>query len=211
MRSFFVGKYLLLVLVLAADAVWAQPDDEALAFAQRWAQVQYSLSGQSQVAGFDALITDITAALADTPDSADLLIWRGIASASLAGSKGGLGALSLVKAARQDFERAITINGEAQHGAAYTSLGSLFYQVPGWPLSFGDNEKAERNLRRGLSLAPADIDANYFYADFLVEQGRLNEARVYILKAEAAADRPQRALADEGRRKQVAELKKKIE
>ena len=46
-------------------------------------------------------------------------------------------------------------------GAAYTSLGALYYQVPGWPLGFGDDAAARTMLRKGLAIDPDGIDANY--------------------------------------------------
>ena len=48
-----------------------------------------------------------------------------------------MGALGLVKRARADFEAAIKLDAGALDGAAYTSLGALYYQVPGWPVGFG--------------------------------------------------------------------------
>ena len=39
-------------------------------------------------------------------------------------------------------------------GSALTSLGSLYYQVPGWPIGFGNDKKAREYLERGLQVAP---------------------------------------------------------
>ncbi len=39
-----------------------------------------------------------------------------------------------MKEARASLEAALKIAPEALDGSAYTSLGSLYYQVPGWPL-----------------------------------------------------------------------------
>ena len=36
-------------------------------------------------------------------------------------------------------------------GSAYTSLGTLYFKVPGWPVGFGDEEKAEELLRKALA------------------------------------------------------------
>jgi hypothetical protein len=51
-----------------------------------------------------------------------------------------------VKQARKDFEAAIALDKTALAGSAYTSLGSLYYQVPSWPPGFGSNKKANFNL-----------------------------------------------------------------
>ncbi len=46
----------------------------------------------------------------------------------------------------------------------------LYYRVPRWPLVFGDNDKARELLTQAVSLAPNGMDANYFYADFLISE-----------------------------------------
>ena len=117
-----------------------------------------------------------------------------------AGAKGGLGALGLVKQARASLEAALDIDPEALDGSAYTSLGSLYYQVPGWPLGFGDDGKARKYLQKSLAINPDGIDANYFFGDFLLDQGEPQRARIYLEKVLAAPDRPGRAVADQGRR-----------
>ena len=52
--------------------------------------------------------------------------------------------------AKKLFERAIKLDPAAMDGSAYTSLGSLYYQVPGWPVGFGDDDKAKEMLLKGL-------------------------------------------------------------
>lgn len=88
-------------------------------------------------------------------------------------------------------------------GSAYTSLGSLYYQVPGWPLGFGNDDKAREMLRKGLAVNPDGIDANYFYGHFLLEQGEYADAVPVLEKALAAPARPGRELADQGRRSEI--------
>ena len=63
------------------------------------------------------------------------------------------------------------IDSNALNGSIYTSLGSLYYKVPGWPIGFGDNSKALIYLKKALQINPNGIDANYFYA-----KGKLLEA-----------------------------------
>ena len=52
----------------------------------------------------------------------------------VAGPIAVLGALGLAKQARADFEQAIKLDPTALDGSAYTSLGVLYYSVPGWPV-----------------------------------------------------------------------------
>lgn len=169
----------------------------------RWAEIRYALPEAQQVAAYEALIADIAAARQQRADDVRLLIWEGIALSTQAGAKGGLGALSLAKQAKSDFEAAIGIDPSALGGSAHTSLGSLYYQVPGWPIGFGDDARARAHLKKGLEFDPEGIDANYFYADFLLDQGEYKEAVAHFEKALRAAPRPGRESADAGRRKEA--------
>ncbi|MGE6242573.1 tetratricopeptide repeat protein [Ectopseudomonas guguanensis] len=172
----------------------------------RWAEINYQTPERQREEAFAKLVTEADAALASEPDAPELLIWRGIILGTQAGAKGGLGALSLVKQAKASLEQALAIDPQALAGSAYTSLGSLYYQVPGWPIGFGDDEQAEKMLRQALVINPDGLDPNYFYGDFLQRQKRYEEARAALEKALAAKDRPGRELADKGRRAEATAL-----
>jgi Tfp pilus assembly protein PilF len=91
----------------------------------------------------------------------------------------------------------------ALNGDVYTTLGTLYYKVPGWPIGFGDDKKARDYLERGLALQPTGIDQNYFYGDFLLKLGDKASARIYLTKALNAPPRPGLEEADAGRRRQA--------
>jgi Tfp pilus assembly protein PilF len=78
--------------------------------------------------------------------------------------------------------------------------------VPGWPIGFGDDDKAREMLQKALALNPNGIDANYFLGDFLYRKGDYQAARRALDKALQAPSRPDRPLADEGRRKEIEAL-----
>ena len=59
---------------------------------------------------------------------------------------GGLGALSMVRKARDLLLDAEKIDPSTLQGSVYASLGSLYYQVPGWPVGFGDKKKERDNF-----------------------------------------------------------------
>ena len=148
------------------------------------------------------------------PGHAEPLIWEGIIEGTFAGVRNGisgqLAALSLVKSAKKSFDEAIKLNPNALNGSAYTSLGSLYYQVPPWPIAFGDNDKAKELLLKGLDLNPDGIDANYFYGDYLFKRGDLTKSEQVLKKALQAPAREGREGADEGRKKEINDLLKKI-
>ncbi|MFZ9813360.1 MAG: hypothetical protein ACO3DD_09805 [Burkholderiaceae bacterium] len=172
----------------------------------QWAEIKYRQPADRQETLFGELAAAAEKTLQALPNDAETLIWHGIIEGSYAGAKGGLGALGIVKNAKLSLEKALERDPSALDGSAYTSLGSLYYQVPGWPIGFGDDKKAEQFLKKGLSVNPQGIDANYFYGDFLFRKGRLLQSKEYLQKALAAPDRPGRALADEGRRQEIQKL-----
>jgi tetratricopeptide (TPR) repeat protein len=200
-------KWMVLMMAwVAAMPLWAADLETELAgIQQRWAEIQYQLPENQQEKAFEGLATEVEAFVARHPDRAEPLIWQGIVLSTYAGAKGGLGALGLVKDARKSLEAAIAIDEGALEGSAYTSLGSLYYQVPGWPLGFGDDDKARSYLRKALALNPDGIDANYFFGDFLLDQGEPERAQTYLQKALQAPGRPGRDVADAGRRKEARE------
>jgi len=143
----------------------------------------------------------------DNPDSAEALVWDAIVLSTLAEKKGGLGALSLVKEAKLKLEQAEVIDAEVLGGSVYASLGSLYSKVPGWPIGFGSDKKAERYFKKALAINPQGLDINYFFAEYLADNGNDQLALEYIERALQAPPMAGRPLADQGRRQQAIKLR----
>ncbi len=197
--------------MFAAATLQAQMTPEVEALQQRWAEVNYLLKGKSQVEAFNTLIEDARKVTDTNAENAEAWIWSGIIRSSYAGAKGGLGALSAAKAAKADLEKGMTLNADALEGSAYTSLGVLYLNVPGWPVGFGDEEKGVEYLKKGLELSPAGIDSNYFYAEYLFKEDAYAESARYLNRALNAPARPGRELADEGRHGEIEAMLQEIE
>ena len=200
-------------LLAAAPATPATPAFEAelSALQQAWAQVNYETpAGDQRNAAFEALEQRAEKFSHQNPARAESLIWEAIIESSYAGAKGGLGALSLCKEARGNLEAALKIDPTALNGSAYTSLGALYYKVPGFPVGFGNDDKAAELLQKALQINPNGIDSNFFYAEFLYEQGKYAEALQHLERASKAAPRPGREVADKGRRGEIAALTAKV-
>lgn len=179
-------------------------DQQLASLQNEWARIKYQVAGEdSKLDAIHTLEEQADKLTATFPDRPEAMIWEGIILSTDAGIKKSMSGLPKVKKAKGLFEDALKIDPHALQGSAYTSLGSLYYQVPGWPISFGDNDKAEQNLKQALAINPDGIDANYFYGDFLLKDGRLDDAQTYLERALRAPDRPGRPLADAGRRQEI--------
>lgn len=185
----------------------AMPDpvmDQVAMLQTRWAEIKYQGAGKdAQLAAMTALEGQAAALVAANPTRAEPKIWDAIILSSEAGIIKGISALPKVKKAKVLLEASLLQDANALEGSAHTSLGSLYYQVPGWPVGFGDKQKAEEHLKAALAINPDGIDPNYFYGDYLNNQERYAEAIPVLEKALAAPDRPNRALADAGRRQEI--------
>ena len=145
------------------------------------------------------------------PDNAEYWIWFGIVQSTFAGVKGGLGALEFAENAREALEKALEINPDALGGSAYTSLGTLYHKVPGWPIGFGSDKTAKKLLKKALEINPDGIDPNFFYGEFLYNKRKYKAAKKHLLAAKSAPERPNRPVADAQRQKEIDELMKKVE
>lgn len=211
-RLLIATSLVLATWVVRASATDAAAfDTELSSIQQAWARVNYEMpADDARVQAFDQLEKRAEKFSQQNPGRAEALIWEAIVESSYAGAKGGLGALGLCKEARGNLEAAMKINPNALDGSAYTSLGTLYYKVPGFPVGFGDDDKARKLLSKALELNPNGIDPNYFYAEFLYEQGEYAEALPYLERAAKAAPRPGRETADKGRRAEIATLAVKV-
>ena len=195
-----------LCLLLLRGAHAAPVDDAVVELQREWEVTRYQTPAGEREKRFEALAAKAHQTTESFPDRAEPLIWEGIIDSSLAGEKGGLGALGLVKRARTLYERAIQIDGNALDGSAYNSLGVLYYKVPRWPVGFGDKAKAGELLQKALAVNPQGIDPNFFYGEYLAELDRRDEAIVYLERALQAPARPGRQIADSGRREEARAL-----
>ncbi|HEX6528932.1 MAG TPA: hypothetical protein VF004_03875, partial [Burkholderiales bacterium] len=153
-------RQLILALLLCAPlAALAGVDEDVRALQDQWAEIKYQRPAADQEKAFAELTKNADAVRGRYPGRAEPQIWYGIISASYAGARGGLGALSLAKNAKKALEQALEADPKALDGSAYTSLGSLYYQVPGWPIGFGDDAKARELLEKALALNPDGIDS----------------------------------------------------
>ena len=120
-------------------------------------------------------------------------------------------AMGYAKKAKAILEEAYQKNPAALDAGAPTSLGVLYYRVPGFPFGFGDNDKARQLLAQAVSLAPNGMDANYFYADFLMSSMNTRLPIKMLKHALSLPPQTNRPLWDKNRRAVIHELMTKAQ
>jgi cytochrome c-type biogenesis protein CcmH/NrfG len=148
------------------------------------------------------------------PNQPEPTIWLGILiseQASMANENSSpVKALRLALKARDILTEAEKVDPVALDAGAPTSLGVLYYRVPGFPLGFGDKTKARHLLQEATTNAPNGLDANYFYGDFLFQQKEYPEAAKVLKHALALPAHPERPIWDHARRLVIQELLAKL-
>jgi tetratricopeptide (TPR) repeat protein len=179
---------------------------EMSAVRDAWAIANYRTPPDQRRSAFEKVVAQAAALSAKYPQRAEALIWDGIVLSTYAGVKGGLGAMGPAKAARARFEAALALDEKALDGSAHTSIGILYHKVPGFPIAFGSDKKARMHLEKALQFNPDGIDPNYFYGEFLYDEGEYAKALQHLEKALKAPPRPGREIADAGRRAEIQAL-----
>ncbi|MEZ6002259.1 tetratricopeptide repeat protein [Hyphomonas sp.] len=203
-------------VVAAAMAVpvqaYADISQPASEIEHAWDHIQFEVTDRSErLAAFSELVDQADEALKQDPKNAEVMVWEAISLSSVAGEIRGPSALGKVNKARKLLLAAEEIDPNALgDGSIYSSLGTLYYQVPPFPIGFGNKKKAREFLNKALVQNPDGIETNYFMADFLVHTGDYESALKYVIIAEAAPPRPDRPVADQGRLRELEALKTKI-
>lgn len=205
MKKIYIQSLLLLLICVTSLANANSSVNDAVAQLQdEWARIKYQVTDKdSAIKQFHSLEEKGEQYLADFPAAVEIKIWQAIILSTDAGVTNNMSSLGMLKQAKSLLIEAIDLNPTALAGSAYTSLASLYYQAPSWPISFGSDKKARTYFKEALALNPSGIDSNYFYGDFLFKQKDYIKAQEYLNKALSAAPRAGRELADEGRRQEI--------
>jgi len=199
------------VMGLLTTTIYAgEVDDAVLNLQHEWANNNYKTADDEKEAAFKALVDKAAALNAKYPDRAEPKIWEAIIRAGYAGAMGGLSSMTNAMPQMEKgldlLQKAEKIDANAMHGSIYTTMGSFYYMTPGWPIGFGDDDKALEYLTKAQSIAPDDMDANYFMADYWMEQHKYKKALPILEKVMALPAVSNRPVYSEGRKAEAAKL-----
>jgi len=184
------------LLLLSSQSFAENLNDALQSIESEWASIYYNTPKQKRKPEYCRLLERTTNLSRQHPKNAEPIIWEAIVKATNADHQDAVSALKAIHEARDLLLKAIEINPQAMSGSAYVTLGTLYYMAPKWPIGFGDDATAEEMLQTALKINPNGIDSNYFYADFLLTNNRLNEAEEYFKRTIAVPARAEQLYAD---------------
>jgi len=173
---------------------------------QEWAEIKYTVSEKHKVSQLESLIKRVDAVAASYPNEVQPIVWRGTMLSTMASLRGGFSALSSAKKAKKDLELALRKDASTEKGYAHVILGALYSRVPGKPIGFGNKEKAKHHLLTALQMDPDGLDANFFYGEFLLDQGDFAAAKKHFEVAQKSPINVKNKVLDAGRRQEIAKV-----
>jgi tetratricopeptide (TPR) repeat protein len=189
---------LALMILAPAPSVASEPSVNKLAQSlhDEWADIFYRLPVDEQARKYATLLPRVHALVERYPQEAEPLVIEAYVLCSYAATEFSLDSLRKVAQARDLLVKSIDLDPMAMDGSAYVTLGNLYYRVPGWPISYGNDDQARKYLEAALKLFPEGLDSNYFYGDFLMGEGEFRQALPYLEKADKAPIRAHSRLSD---------------
>ncbi len=111
------------------------------------------------------------------PDKPHGHYWYGTGLGLLGLSRGILNSVQMVPEGKKALEQAIAIDPDYMSAAAFITLGRIYMQLPGFPISIGNDKEALRLTAEGVRRAPGFALAKLYMADMLWMLGKEDEAR----------------------------------
>lgn len=91
-----------------------------------------------------------------------------------------LGALKLVDEMEGEFLAAIRLDPTIDQAGPHRSLGVLYRDAPGWPISLGSEEKSRKHLETAVALSPAYPENALALTEGYLDWGKNTLARSFL-------------------------------
>ena len=138
---------------------------------------QLEMDKDRRVQLFERCIAIADQAIALNPNDVRGLFWKAVAMGKMAEDSGIVNAFRMLRPMEKMLLKVITLDEKYENAGAHRALGRMYHKLPGFPISFGSNQKALAHLKRAHELFPRDVITRAFYAEVLYDEGRKAEAR----------------------------------
>lgn len=143
----------------------------------KFMRAQLELDKARRVQQFDKCIAVADQALALNANDVRGLFWKAAAMGKMAEDSGIVNALRMLRPMEKMLLKVIALDEKYENAGAHRALGRMYHKLPGFPISFGSNQKALMHLKRAHELFPRDVITRAFYAELLYDEGKRSEAR----------------------------------
>lgn len=119
-------------------------------------------------------------------DSLESNFWLAVNYGLYGKEKGMLEAMRLIDPIETHTQKALEIDESYFYGAPLRVLGRFYNQLPGWPLSRGDNKKALNYMLKALKHGPKFYLNHIYIADVysaIKDKGKAREHLEWVIKA----------------------------
>ena len=140
-------------------------------------QAQLELDKNRRVRLFESSVAIADQALALNANDVRGLFWKAAAMGKMAEDSGVLSALRMLRPMEEMLLQVVALDEKYENAGAHRALGRMYHKLPGFPISFGSNQKALMHLKRAHDLFPQDVITRAFYAELLYDEGKRGEAR----------------------------------
>jgi len=140
-------------------------------------QAQLERNKSHRVQLFENCVAVADRALALNKNDVRGLFWKAAAMGKMAEDSGMVNALRMIRPMENLLLKVVALDENYENAGAHRALGRIYHKLPGFPLSFGSNQKALMHLKRAHELFPRDVITRAFYAELLYDEGRKDEAR----------------------------------
>ena len=205
---------MLLLAVAATNATAAQAStvDEALIdVEQRWADAVYESTGRQKNKALATLLRDVRELASTHGENPKAVAWHGIIAHECVRNHCKSNSSSLRREARDALLKAESLGPGPLRSLVYGNLGGLYAHTSSNFGGFGSKVRGISYMWKAIVVDPEGLDANYLYAELLVDEKRYRDAHEVLLKASTTTVRPEHERADRGRREQVLALLRKVE
>ena len=138
---------------------------------------QLEMDKNRRVQLFERCIAIADQALALNANDVRGLFWKAAAMGKMAEDSGIVNAFRMLRPMEKMLLKVVALDEKYENAGAHRALGRMYHKLPGFPISFGSNQKALAHLKRAHELFPRDIITRAFYAEVLYDEGRKAEAR----------------------------------
>jgi tetratricopeptide (TPR) repeat protein len=179
-------------------------DQEMTAIIRDYDAASYDTTGsEARAKAFERVVNRAANLAKQYPGRAEPIVWQGQSKAAQSAEERSLGK---AKDARKILEAAVAITPNAYAIEAYSTLGSMYANIPGFPISFGDKKKARECYQKALAINPSSIGANLGFANLLFKQDEYADVIKYATASLNGTPRPGREKADKAARTNAENL-----